>query len=69
MDRVPLPDLNNLDRDALLALYQAQQEKLDAMIAGKMNNCGALKLNSMRIARHSPNKPMSCALAASGLST
>jgi hypothetical protein len=28
MDRVPLPDLNNLDRDALLALYQAQKEKL-----------------------------------------
>src|SRR5271170_5971604 len=33
MDRVPLPDLNNLDRDALLELYQAQQEMLDAMIA------------------------------------
>jgi len=33
MDCVSLPDLNNLDRDALLALYQAQQEMLDAMIA------------------------------------
>ena len=33
MDRASLPDLNNLDRDALLALYRAQQEKLDAMIA------------------------------------
>jgi transposase len=33
MDPVPLPDLNNLDRDTLLALYQAQEERLDAMIA------------------------------------
>jgi transposase len=38
MDRAPLPDLNLLDRDALLALYQAQQEqqkKLDAMLADR----------------------------------
>ena len=33
MDRASVPDLSNLDRDALLALYQAQQEHLDAMIA------------------------------------
>ena len=28
MDRAPLPDLHSLDRDALLALFLAQQEKL-----------------------------------------
>ena len=33
MDRASLPDLNSLDRDALLALYHAQQEKLDSLIA------------------------------------
>ena len=33
MDRASLSDLNSLDRDALLALLQAQQEKLDGMIA------------------------------------
>ena len=38
MDRAPLPDLNSLDRDALLALYVTQQEqhkKLDAMLAAR----------------------------------
>ena len=30
MDRVPFPDLHNRDRDAFLALYQAQQEQFDA---------------------------------------
>jgi Skp family chaperone for outer membrane proteins len=36
MDRASLPDLNSLDHEALLALYQAQQEqqkKLDAILA------------------------------------
>jgi transposase len=33
MDRASLPDLNSLDRDALLALYRAQQEKLDSLVA------------------------------------
>jgi transposase len=38
MDRAPLPDLNSLDRDALLALFRAQreqQEKLDEMLAAR----------------------------------
>ena len=38
MDRAPLPDLDSLDRDALLVLFQAQQEqheKLDAMLAAR----------------------------------
>src|ERR1700743_1229310 len=35
MDRAPLPDLNTLDRDALLALFREQQEKLDAMLAAR----------------------------------
>src|ERR1700734_707605 len=38
MDRAPLPDLNSLDRDALLALFRAQQEqrqKLDQMLAAR----------------------------------
>ncbi len=33
MDGAPLPDLDSLDRDALLVLYRAQQENLDAMLA------------------------------------
>jgi transposase len=35
MDRAPLPDLDSLDRDALLALFQAQQEQqkqLDSLL-------------------------------------
>jgi hypothetical protein len=32
MDRAPLPDLDSLDRDALLALVRAHQEKLDVLI-------------------------------------
>ena len=38
MDGVPLPDLNSLDRETLLALLHTQQEqheKLDAMIAAR----------------------------------
>ena len=35
MDRAPLPDLNPLDREALLALFRAQKEKLDALIADR----------------------------------
>ena len=38
MDRAPLPDLNSLDREALLALFRAQreqQEKLDEMLAAR----------------------------------
>jgi len=35
MDRAPLPDLNSLDRDALLALFTAQQEKIDSLIADR----------------------------------
>jgi transposase len=35
MDRASLPDLNLLDRDALLALFHAQQEKLESLIADR----------------------------------
>jgi transposase len=35
MDRAPLPDLDSLDRDALLALFIAQQGKLDSLIADR----------------------------------
>jgi transposase len=38
MDCAPLPDLNTLDRDRLLALFRTQQEqqqKLDRMLAGR----------------------------------
>jgi len=35
MDRAPFPDLNSLDRDALLALFRAQQEKLESLIADR----------------------------------
>ena len=35
MDRAPLPDLDSLDRDALLALFIAQQEKLDSLVADR----------------------------------
>lgn len=38
MDGVPLPDLNHLDRETLLALLRTQQEqhqKLGAMIAAR----------------------------------
>jgi transposase len=35
MDRAPLSDLDSLDRDALLALFIAQQEKLDSLIADR----------------------------------
>ena len=35
MDRAPLPDLSLLDRDALLALFHAQQEKLETLIADR----------------------------------
>jgi transposase len=35
MDRVPVSDLNSLDRDALLALFIAQQERLDSLIADR----------------------------------
>jgi len=33
MDRAPLPDLDSLDRDALLALVRAHQERLEFLIA------------------------------------
>lgn len=35
MDRAPLPDLNNLDREDLLALFMAQHEHLDSLIADR----------------------------------
>jgi transposase len=35
MDRAPLPDLDLLDRDALLSLFHAQQEKLESLIADR----------------------------------
>ena len=35
MDRAPLPDLNSLDREDLLALFMAQQEQLDSLIADR----------------------------------
>jgi transposase len=35
MDRAPVSDLDSLDRDALLALFIAQQEKLDSLIADR----------------------------------
>src|SRR5271168_22232 len=35
MDRAPFPDLDLLDRDALLALFHAQQEKLESLIADR----------------------------------
>ena len=35
MDRAPLSDLDSLDRDALLALFIAQQEKLESLIADR----------------------------------
>jgi len=35
MDRAPVSDLNSLDRDALLALFVAQQEKIDSLIADR----------------------------------
>jgi transposase len=35
MDGISLPDLNSLDRDALLALFQTQRDKLDAMLAAR----------------------------------
>lgn len=33
MGRAPLPDLDSLDRDALVALVLAHQEKLDSLTA------------------------------------
>jgi transposase len=35
MERAPFSDLNSLDRDALLALFIAQQEQLDSLIADR----------------------------------
>jgi hypothetical protein len=35
MDRAPFPDLNSLDRDALLALFIEQQEQLDSLISDR----------------------------------
>ena len=35
MDRASLPDLDSLDREALVALYRAEIEKLDAQIADR----------------------------------
>lgn len=35
MNRASLPDLDSLDRDALVALYRAEIEKLDALIAAR----------------------------------
>lgn len=35
MDRATYPDLNSLDRDALLALFIEQQEQLDSLIADR----------------------------------
>lgn len=35
MDRAPLPDLNSLDREDLLALFIAQQEQLDSLISDR----------------------------------
>lgn len=35
MDRAPLPDLNSLDREDLLALFIAQQEQLDCLISDR----------------------------------
>ncbi len=35
MERASLPDLDSLDRDALVALYRAEIEKLDALIAAR----------------------------------
>ena len=35
MDRAPQPDLNLLDRDALLALVHAHQEELESLVADR----------------------------------
>ena len=50
MDRAPLPDLDMLDRDALVALVHAHQEELDTL-ADRDEELRASKLNSIRIGR------------------
>jgi transposase len=35
MDRAPLPDLNSLDREALLKLIRAQEEQFASLIAAQ----------------------------------
>ena len=48
MDRAPLSDLDSLDRDALLALFMTQQEKLDSFLADRD---AELRLHDVEIRR------------------
>ena len=60
MDRAPLPDLDTLDREALLALIRAHQEELALLIAAQERRFGGSRPIWRRIARRSPNKPRNC---------
>jgi hypothetical protein len=51
MDRAPLPDLDSLDRDALVALVLSHQEELFVLAAARDEEIGVLKQNSIRIIR------------------
>ena len=69
MDRAPLPDLNSLDREDLLALFIAQQEQLDSLISDRDEEIRRLEAELDPTDRHSPIRLMSCAPAASGSNT
>jgi hypothetical protein len=64
MDRTPLPDLDMLDRDALVALIRAHQDELTAQ-QDELRS----KRNSILIARLFLNKPRNSTSAANASST
>lgn len=58
MDRAPLPNLNSLDRDALVALIRAHQEKLAAR-EGEVHRLEA-ELESHLEPRLQDRSPLQC---------
>ena len=77
MDCASVSDLDSLDRDALVAIYRAQQEKLTSLISARDEELRRLEaeleahrqtLSQQRQAL-SLNSPMNSARAASGSNT
>ena len=71
MDHAPLPDLDALDREALLDLIRTHEQQLASLIAAQDEEIRRLEaeLFRMRIARGCSSRPKNSTRAESALST
>ena len=68
MDGLSLPDLDKLDRETLLALVHAQQERLDSLLRAQDEELRRLEAELESHRETLSQRPMSCVHAASGSS-